>query len=99
MHSFTPLHLVLRAGQLEVAPFLVDHGADVVRPGHGTVLRPLHLARCERVELEATARFLIDHGADVNAQDTTEIDSITSVVAGRSEAGNRSLPCRPRRGC
>src|SRR6267142_601009 len=62
----TPLHLVLREGHVEVAQFLVEHGADATAQDKDG-WTPLHRASSEgHIEL---AKFLIQHGADVTAQD------------------------------
>src|SRR6267142_2611209 len=61
----TPLHLVLREGHVEVAQFLVEHGADAIaQDNDGST--PLHWTSSRgHIEL---AQFLIQHGADATAQ-------------------------------
>src|SRR6266850_33535 len=62
----TPLHLVLREGHVEVAQFLVKHGADATaRDEDGRT--PLHWAS-SRGDIEL-AQLLIQHGADATAED------------------------------
>jgi len=61
----TPLLLTSRVAHIDVAQFLIDHGADVAAQNkHGTT--PLHQASLQgHVDM---ARLLIEHGADVAAQ-------------------------------
>src|SRR6267142_1077443 len=61
----TPLHLVSREGHVEVARFLVQHGADTTaRDKHGQT--PLYQA--SSVGHINLAQFLVEHGADATAQ-------------------------------
>src|SRR6266850_539815 len=62
----TPLNLASRQGHIEVAHFLVEHGADATaRDKYGQT--PLHEAS-EGGHIEL-AQFLVQHGADVTARD------------------------------
>jgi ankyrin repeat protein len=65
-HTWSPLHLASSGKHLEVALFLLKHGADVgARTDKG--FTPLHAAsECGGLEM---ARLLIEHGADVDAKD------------------------------
>ena len=65
----TPLHLTSRAGHIDVARLLIEHGADVASQSeHGTT--PLHLASYGgHVGL---SRLLIEYGADAAAPGTDE---------------------------
>jgi ankyrin repeat protein len=64
--GLTALHLVSRPGHVEVAQFLVEHGANATaRDKNGQT--PLHeAAEWGHIEL---AQFLVQHGADGTAQD------------------------------
>ena len=63
--KFTPLHMAICYGHLELANLLIEHEADVnAKNTQGET--PLHLAICYgHLEL---ANLLIKHGADVNAK-------------------------------
>ena len=64
--ELTPLHLASRAGHLNIARFLVDHGANVAAQDQ-VVSTPLHEAsQWGHLDL---AQFLVDHGANASAQD------------------------------
>jgi len=68
----TPLTKAADAGQLKVAAYLLDHGADV----NGTATQPTGGRGADQIETpllaavgagnKAMAQFLIDHGANVN---------------------------------
>ncbi len=61
----TPLHLASRAGHVEVARFLVEHGADATAQDEDGST-PLHrVSEDGHVEV---ARVLVEHGADVTTQ-------------------------------
>jgi ankyrin repeat protein len=64
----TPLHLASREGHVEVAQFLVKHGARATaRDKYGST--PLHqLSQSGNGNVDL-ARLLVEHGADVTAQD------------------------------
>ena len=64
--ELTPLHLASREGHLDIARFLVEHGANLAaQDKHGST--PLHDTSCNgRLDL---ARFFVEHGANVAAQD------------------------------
>ena len=63
--GMTPLHHASQEGHMEVARFLVEHGADArAQDNHGKT--SLHLASVGHVEV---VRFLIERGADARAQD------------------------------
>jgi len=65
-YELTPLHLASREGRLDVARFLVEHGANVAAQDQcGST--PLHEAS-ERGHLDV-ARFLVEHGANAAARD------------------------------
>ena len=62
----TPLHLASREGHLDIAGFLVDHGANVAGQDQGGST-PLHEA--SQWGHPNLARFLVELGANVAAQD------------------------------
>jgi ankyrin repeat protein len=65
-NSSTPLHLVSREGRMEVAQFLVEHGADATAKDK-IGWTPLHWAS-ERGHI-GLAQFLVQHGVDATAKD------------------------------
>ena len=68
-HEKTPLHAAAIVGHIEIARFLVKHGAGVnVRDDK--LQTPLHLA-AEAGHMEVV-QFLVEHGAEVNVRDTNE---------------------------
>jgi len=63
-----PLHKAAWLGQLSVAKFLIENGADVeLRSGRGYT--PLHCAAAEGHK--AVCEMLLDHHAQVNAKDSS----------------------------
>jgi uncharacterized protein len=62
-YGFTPLHGVAGEEQLEMAQYLIAHGADV-KARNDTGVTPLHLA----VHPEMV-RILVKHGADLEARE------------------------------
>lgn len=62
----TPLHATSVRGHLEVARFLLEHGADI-NHANNTGQTSLHLAAAEGHS--EMARLLLEHGANLNAQD------------------------------
>jgi len=62
----TPLHLSSRAGHVDVARFLIEHGAEVAAQ-HGHGVTPLFWA-CSGGYV-GLARLLIEHGANAATQD------------------------------
>jgi ankyrin repeat protein len=65
--KWTPLHVALRKGRMEIARVLLEHGADVnYQDKFGK--SSLHLA--SRHRSNDLARLLLDHGANLNALDT-----------------------------
>jgi ankyrin repeat protein len=66
--GWTPLHLAVREGSVEIARMLIGAGADLNLQDTWGSKTPLHWAPLwGRVEI---ARMLIDAGANVNLQDT-----------------------------
>ena len=66
-YNYTPLHVAVREGSVEIARMLIDAGADLDVQDTWGSQTPLHVAAInERVEI---ARMLIGAGADVNVQD------------------------------
>ena len=64
-NRLTPLHLASREGHLDIARFLIEHGANVT--AHQRELTPLHHAS-QRGHLDL-ARLLVEHGAYATAPD------------------------------
>ena len=65
-NEFTPLGDAARQGQIKVATFLLDHGADInVAQRYG--MTALHVAA--RAGNRAMVELLLSRGADVNAKD------------------------------
>jgi len=65
-NDMTPLHIASGEGHLDIARFLVDHGANVAAQGRNGAT-PLHVASLNgRLDL---AQFLVEHGANTAAQD------------------------------
>jgi len=62
---YTPLYWAVTNGCPEIAPLLVEKGADVNAQVHGDT--PLHAA--VQLALWETVELLLSHGADVNARD------------------------------
>ncbi|HEV2330299.1 MAG TPA: ankyrin repeat domain-containing protein [Verrucomicrobiae bacterium] len=67
----TPLGNAAAKGQLKVAAFLLDHGADINRVTRGG--SPLFWAA--DAAQRTMVRFLLDHGADVNAGEGEALDA------------------------
>ncbi len=65
--GFRPLHWAAMSGQVEMAGFLIEQGADVKSGGGHRGQTPLHVARTVEV-----ARLLVECGADVHASDTNQ---------------------------
>ena len=64
--KWTPLHVALKNGRMEIARILLGNGADVNYQGYRCT-SPLNIAlRCGFTDL---VRLLLDHGADLNASD------------------------------
>lgn len=78
-HSFTPFHLAVRNGHLDVAHLLLEHGAS---PESSTPegLTPLHLASI--TGYPEVVEFLIDAGANINAKLDTNLKSPLFYAAG-----------------
>jgi ankyrin repeat protein len=62
-YGFTPLHGVAGEDQLEMAEYLIAHGADV-KARSNTGVTPLHLAPYPEM-----VRILVQHGANLEARD------------------------------
>jgi ankyrin repeat protein len=72
--GLTPLHLASQQGHLNLARFLVKHGANAAaQDERGST--PLHLAS-QQGHLNL-ARFLVKHGASAVAQATPQIQQST----------------------
>jgi ankyrin repeat protein len=66
-YNYTPLHLAVREGSVEIARMLIDAGADLDMEDTWGNKTPLHdAAQNGSVEI---ARMLIDAGANLNVQD------------------------------
>ncbi len=66
-YNYTPLHLAVREGSVEIARMLIDAGADLDVQDTWGSKTPLHeAAHNGRVKI---AHMLIDAGANVNVQD------------------------------
>ena len=65
-NGHTPLHSTSKSGHVDVARFLLDHGADPMARGYDKQT-PLHLASYYR-KLEV-AHLLLERGVDVDAED------------------------------
>jgi len=68
--GWTPLHLAAFFGHVDVAEFLVEHGADmhVISKNENSVM-PLHSALANRQA--DTATLLMERGADIEARQAT----------------------------
>jgi len=76
----TPLQRALQGGFVNIAAFLVKHGADIKKPEGGST--PLHNA-VRFGSLEAV-KFCLDAGADVNAKDSYGVTPLMYAASGNN---------------
>jgi len=82
--GYTPLHIAAREGQVEIASFLIEKGAEL-EAKNSTGFTPLFLAvLSKRPEI---VRFFLEKGADVNAQTRFQ----TTPLFTAAESGNGEI--------